>query len=82
MNAKLLKELALAAGLDLRPQWDEERGQMVNKLSPDQLAFAQAIVQECLDTIESASHESGDEWDRAIRFVAADLREHFEVGVL
>ena len=82
MNEQLVKELALGAGLNLRPIWDEDRGQMVNKPSPDQLAFALAIVQECIDTIESATHYSHDEWDRALQFVVSDLREHFQIGVV
>lgn len=81
MNKNLLKDLAAKSNLGLRPIWDGERRQMVLKLTPDQIAFAQAIVLECLDVIESAGHESGDEWDRAVRLIASDLREHFHVGV-
>ena len=41
--------------------------------------FARLIVQECIDTIEQNLYNSGDEWDRAIRFVSNDVKEHFGV---
>ena len=81
MNESLLNNLAKDAGMDLRPQWDAERGRMVNKLSPDQLAFAKAIIRECLAVVDPAMFNSGDEWDKALRFIRSDTAEHFQIDI-
>ena len=81
MNEALLNEVARKAGLSLRPCWDADRMQQVVRLSPDQLAFAEAIVRECLEVVDQAMFNSGDEWDKALRFVRHDIGEHFNIDL-
>lgn len=41
--------------------------------------FANLIVAECVQVIQSLSHQSGDEWDRTIEAVEHAVNEHFGV---
>lgn len=79
MNINLLQSIADQANLNQRPQWDEQRQQQVVRLSPDQLAFAEAIVQECVKIIDS-THYNGyhDRYD-AGNLMAIALQKHFQV---
>ena len=42
--------------------------------------FAELLIRECIDTIQSKSMNSGDEWEDGLRIAEGAIREHFGVS--
>lgn len=41
--------------------------------------FAKGIIKECIDIIEPGDTMSTDEWIKALRSAAQEIKDHFEV---
>jgi hypothetical protein len=80
---ELMTEAGMLYTLDSKPTHIDENGthtfQEINVYKNfDPEKFAELIVRECLNIVEP-DEDSGDEWDKGVRWAANQIKEHFGV---
>ena len=79
MNEKI-RLLAEQSGLRFTQLMSNPMVPVVDGKETDLTKFAQLIVQECLSIVDDAERGGSNEvWDNAVKFIRADLINHFGV---